>query len=296
MAEIRLSESYQKERDIYDSYLKRSAKIRLGINISVFCISLGFLFIIIGTYFNMKILPIYLPEYSFNYFYSIISILLFLGGSLLYVSLDLYHERIKKFYNYREINFPFIYSFESYIFMKKYLETNMEIEKIDSINALNKCMKIIKKWSYGNIPIIFEPVKEQIDFIKKDLDLIIKKYLKSDNPKERNISFNLIISLSEFLNSKNINSLNILYSYGNEFKLKEPFTIRNRIKNILKPYIESKPAESQLIFSLIIALIIIITSIKLNVNTKEMITWIIMTLLGSFGIFEWIKKYIFQIR
>ncbi len=73
---------------------------------------------------------------------------------------------IKTKCKYDEINVVFVYLSEGHKLLSDYLENDNILDKEDGITELRKGFRIIKKWTYGNIPFIVNKYGTELNILK----------------------------------------------------------------------------------------------------------------------------------
>jgi len=288
----RLTVEYINQMGDYELYLNKSRYIRILYKTSQFLIVLFIILTFGGVYMNIKSMYVYTPETIVNYIYGVIRpIIIIIGFPMFLISIYLLN-RVRNQCRYEDINIAFIYIYKALSSLDDYINKKTTARKIDSIKYLKEGYKIIQNWDYGNIPLISDEIIKKIDFIINDLKYIILNLINSKDEDIQKKALDLLHTLTEFLQSYNLNVLDIL---NKSINLLEPDLriIHRPLKmEFFKVNIRNHPIISQILFTILISSVPIIISKNLDVEITTVVGWIIILFVGSFTIFDTIKQWI----
>ena len=296
MAYGTLTIEFFREKDSYDNYLKRSKLIRSLEKILLGMVPSSFMILMLLSFLNYPIVPINNPEFTINYFITLILVISMFGGMIGFIIATIKHDKIKKECSYNDIKIDFIFMYESLVSYNKYLRTKVLVDKRDTIENLDKSIKIIKEWDYGNIPFIFNKYKLHIDFIQNEFKLVLIQMIDSKEENMVKEAKNLLFRFSEFLLYKKENILQNLYEDAIQYKQEEDILVwKITIKDKIGIYIKNHQVISQLIFTSLCLFSGFYLGTKYGATKIELLFLYVAVIGSSIPVFKWIKKSVFQL-
>jgi len=292
---------YTTQRKLYDDYLKKSRISRTLRKMSFILLTITTIVVIsVDVFTNIEpIEPLDLmrPEYSLSYIFTAGTLFIIIITPILALSSRYFRDKIREEYSYPDIKRDYIFMYESMLAYKNYLDNHTPVRKKDAIKCLENSYKVIDTMSYGNIPVTLNPNIEQIDFIKKDLKPIIINMMESKDPAEQYNARELLKLLIQFLYNKNTTLLNVVYESAMKYKVEEVYVhhITSR-KDITIAYIANHPGRSQIIFTFISLVFVIIFGKIIGASNPVLLAPCVAAIGSSFPIFTWIKNVALKIE
>jgi hypothetical protein len=230
-----------------------------------------------------------------NILFTILTIIIFLAPFIwLYSSYSL--RKIRKNHDYLQIKREFVFAYESINSYYEYLVNPQRlIDKNKAKSKLDKTFLLIRKWNYGNIKLILNKYKNELDFIINDLHSLLKEKIDKDDPAIDNQTYYLLLNLVDFLYQNDESTLNKLYNIA--IKEYDNIVTDNfyKFKNMARNFVMEHTFSS---YILIIGLGIIIYTISMLILGVEIknIRDDYLALIGVlFLLFEAFKQYYLEI-
>jgi len=166
-------------------------------------------------------------------------IVIFYGFAILLVIISYYIKIIKRKCNYKDINLPFIYIFDTYESIDRYLQKKSSIHLDDIDDGLKKCFKIINEWEIGDFTIVKNEYGESLNYVIKNLQNLIYTLVHSDKDDDIKTAKQITFKFAKFLNNQSKDTLEELMSAVKLLELKEEKIIKNWIDIIKSSQIKN---------------------------------------------------------
>jgi len=206
-------------------------------------------------------------------------------------------NRIQTKHDYPNIKKEFVFAYQAIDNYNDYIDNPQRtVSKEKAKTYIKKTFSFIRKWDYGNIKIILNNYKEKIDFIRNNLQSLLKNKVESDPPKYQNEAYSLLLKLMKFLYENDDSSLNSLYNES--MKYYEDYG-DNRLyiyKKMMRNFVLEHKFSSYVIAIAISIISYTIFNLIMNVSMLELRREY-LTLIGIIILlFEAFKKYYLEIE